>query len=217
MPATPPTAHPLAHDQQASVDEWRAQQHVLERTDYPRVFLASEVFARGGGANPDGSPAGGVTGLGLSRGDWVAGISIVFPNLFDFSGLRDQKRMVQAQERSQEARYGQTLQDLNGQIAVAQAGLAAAWQIVKNTPIQLEAARRAETQARARYQAGLTNLNEVAEAEGLLAQAERDDAVARINVWEALFNVSVAQGNVENFLVILRTKAVGREQESGDR
>ena len=217
LPATPPTAHPLAHDQQASVDEWRAQQHVLERTDYPRVFLASEVFARGGGANPDGSPAGGVTGLGLSRGDWVAGISIVFPNLFDFSGLRDQKRMVQAQERSQEARYGQTLQDLNGQIAVAQAGLAAAWQIVKNTPIQLEAARRAETQARARYQAGLTNLNEVAEAEGLLAQAERDDAVARINVWEALFNVSVAQGNVENFLVILRTKAVGREQESGDR
>ena len=210
LPATPPSAHPLARDQQASVDEVRAQQHVLGRTDFPRLFLASEVFARGSGANPDGTPAGGVTGLGLSRSNWVAGISVVFPNLFDFSALRDQKRMAQARERSQEAKYQQTLQDLSGQIAAAQAALEAALQVAKNTPIELEAARQTETQARARYQAGLTNLVEVAEAEGLLAQAERDDAVARINVWQALFNVSVAQGNLEPFFALLRSNAGSR-------
>jgi outer membrane protein TolC len=207
LPATPPSAHPLARDQQASVDQLRAQQHVLERTDYPRVFLASEVFARGSGANPDGIPAGGLTGLGLSRGNWVAGISVVLPNLFDFSALRDQKRMAQAQERSQEAKYDQTLQDVSGQIAAAQAELAAALQVAKNTPIELEAARQAETQARARYQSGLTNLVEVADAEGLLAQAERDDALARIGVWRGLFNVAVAQGNLEPFLAILHSNA----------
>jgi outer membrane protein TolC len=205
LPATPPSAHPLARDQQASVEQFRARQHVLERTDYPRVFVASEVFARGSGVNPDGTPAGGFTGLGLSRGNWLAGISVVFPNLFDFSGLRDEKRMAQAQERSQEAKYDQTLQDLGGQIAAAQAGLTAALQVAGNTPIELDAARQAETQARARYQAGLTNLVEVAQAEGLLAQAERDDAVARISVWQALFNVAVAQGNVESFLAILHS------------
>ena len=207
LPATPPSAHPLARDQQASVHEVRAQQHVLERTDFPRLYLASEVFARGSGANPDGSPAGGVTGLGLSRGDWVAGISVVFPNVFDLPALRDQKRMAQARERSQEAKYQQTLQDLSGQVAMAQAALEAALQVAKNTPVELEAARQAETQARARYQAGLTNLVEVAEAEGLLAQAEKDDAVARINVWQALFNVAVAQGNVEPFLALLHSSA----------
>ena len=211
LPATPPSAHPLARDQQASVDEVRAQQHVLGRTDYPRLFLASEAFARGSGANPDGNPAGGLTGLGLSRGNWVAGISVVFPNVFDFSALRDQKRMAQAQERSQEAKYQQTLQDLSGQMASAQAALEAALQVAKNTPIELEAARQAETQARARYQAGLTNLVEVAEAEGLLAQAERDDAVARISVWQALFNVAVAQGNLEPFLALLRSNAGTRK------
>jgi len=205
LPATSPLAHPLARDQQASVEVLRAQQHVLERTDYPRVFLASEVFARGSGANPDGTPAGGLTGLGLSRANWAAGISVVFPNLFDFSALRDQKRMAQAQERGQVAKYQQTLQDLTGQIAAAQAGLAAALQVAKNTPIGLAAARQAETQARARYQAGLTNLVEVADAEGLLAQAERDDAVARINVWRALFDVAVVQGNLEPFLAILHS------------
>jgi len=210
LPTTSASAHPLARDQRASVDELRAQQHVLGRTDYPRLFLASEVFARGSGANPDGTAAGGLKGLGFARGNWVAGISVVFPNLFDFSALRDQKRMAVAQERSQEAKYQQTLQDLSGQIAVAQAGLKAALQIAKNTPIQLAAARQAETQARARYQSGLTTLVEVAEAEGLLAQAERDDAVARLNVWRSLFEVAVAQGNLAPFLAMLQSSAGGK-------
>lgn len=210
IPVAAPSAHPLARDQQATVDEARAQQHVLGRTDYPRLFVASEVFARGSGVNPDGTPSGGVTGLGLSRGNWLAGVSVVFPNVFDFSALRDEKRMAQARERSQEAKYEQTLQDVSGQVTSAQAALQASQQIAKNTPVELDAARQTETQAKARYQAGLTNLVEVAEAEALLAQAERDDAMARISVWQALFNVAVAQGSVEPFLALLRTSAGGK-------
>jgi len=210
LPATPAAAHPLARDQQASVEELKAQQHVLERSDYPRLFLSSEVFARGSGANPDDIAAGGLKGLGFARGNWLAGVSVVFPNLFDFSALRDQKRMAEAQERSQEAKYQQTLQDLSGQVAAAQASLTAALQVAKSTPIELAAARQAETQSRTRYQAGLTNLVEVAEAEGLLAQAERDDALARLNVWRALFEVAGAQGSLEPFLAILHTAAGGK-------
>jgi len=204
LPSTSPAAHPLARDQQASVEEIRAQQHVLDRSDYPRLFLDSEVFARGSGANPDGTPVGGLTGLGLARANWLAGISVVFPNLFDFSALRDRKRMAEAQERSQGAQYQQTLQDLSGQIASAQAGLAAALEVAKNTPVELDSARQAEGQAQARYKAGLANLVEVADTEGLLAQAERDDAVARIGVWRALFQLAVAQGDVAPFLGMLR-------------
>jgi outer membrane protein len=204
LPAAAPSAHPLALAQQASVEEFRAKERVLNHTDYPRLFVESEVFARGSGVNPDGAYAGGLKGLGLARGDWIAGISVVFPNLFDFSALRDQKRMAQAQERSQEAKYQQTLQDLTGRIAAAQAACQSAVQIALNTPVGLAAARQTEIQSRARYQAGLTNLVEVAEAEGLLAQAERDDALARINVWRALFGVAVAQGNLEPFLAVLR-------------
>jgi len=208
LPSAAPAAHPLALDQQASVEESRARQHVLDRTDYPRLFLDSELFARGSGANPDGTPAGGLTGLGLSRANWMAGISVVFPNLFDFSALRDRKRMAQSQERSEDAQYQQMLQDLSGQINAAQAGLTAALRVAGNTPVELNAAREAETRAQARYKTGLTNLLEVAETEGLLAQAERDDAVARIGVWGALFRLAVAQGNVEPFLAMLRS-AVG--------
>jgi outer membrane protein TolC len=210
LPASAPTAHPLALDQQASVEEFRAKQRVLNHTDYPRLFVESEVFARGSGANPDAAYAGGLKGLGFSSANWIAGISLVFPNLFDFSSLREQKRMAQAQEHSQEAKYQQTLQDLTGQIAAAHAAYQSAARIAQNTPVELAAARQTEVQARARYQSGLTNLVEVAEAEGLLAQAERDDALARINVWRALFGVAVAQGNLEPFLAVLRANPEGK-------
>lgn len=143
-------------------------------------------------------------GLGLDRANWEAGISLVFPNLFDFSARRDQKRMAEAQVRSQQAKYQQTLQDLGGQAAAAQAQYQAAVQIAQNTPVELAAARQTEMQARARYQAGLANVVEAAEAESVLAQAERDDAIARVGVWRALFGVAVAQGNLEPFLAALR-------------
>lgn len=203
LPTSPPTSHPLALDQQASVDESRAEESVINHTDYPRLFLQSEAFARGSGANPDGTDAGGLTGLGLDRANWLAGISVVFPNLFDFYARRDRRRMAEAQARSQEARYRQTLQDLTGQAAAARAAYQAAVEIARNTPIAVAAARQTETQARARYQAGLTNVVEVAEAEGLLALAERDDAVARIEAWRELLGVAVAQGNLDPFLAAL--------------
>jgi outer membrane protein len=45
---------------------------------------------------------------------------------------------------------------------------------------------------------------EVADAEGLLAQAEMDDAVARLNVWKGLLAVAYAQGDLQPFLNLLR-------------
>jgi len=204
LPSAQPSAHPLALDQQASVEQLRAKERVIDHTDYPHFYVQSEAFARGSGANPDLTAAGGVKGLGLDRANWVAGVSVVFPNLFDFSARRDQKRMAEAQVRSQEATYQQTLQDLTGQAAAAQAAYQAALLVVQNTPVELAAARQTEAQARARYQAGLANLVEAAEAESVLAQAERDDAEAHIGVWRGLFGVAVAQGNLEPFLAALR-------------
>ena len=45
---------------QAAVDVARAQEEVLARTDLPRVYLQSSVFARGSGANPNGELDGGL-------------------------------------------------------------------------------------------------------------------------------------------------------------
>ena len=68
------------------------------------MYLQSSVFARGSGANPDGTFDGGVDGLGLDRANWAAGVQVVFPNLFDFSSLRARKTAAAASDTSREAR-----------------------------------------------------------------------------------------------------------------
>jgi outer membrane protein TolC len=55
-------------------------------------------------------------------------------------------------------------------------------------------------QARARYDAGLAEILEVAEAERILRRAETDDAVARLDVWRARFEVAAADGNLASLL-----------------
>ena len=69
-----------------------------------------------------------------------------------------------------------------------------------NTPIQVAAARAATEQATARYQSGLGNIDEVAEAQRLLTQAEIDDALARLGVWRGLLGVATAAGDIQPFV-----------------
>src|SRR5262249_45934334 len=73
-----------------------------------------------------------------------------------------------------------------------------------NTPIQLAAAQQSERQARARYDSGLATIVEVADAQSLLAQAEVQEQLARVDVWRALLAAAVAQGHLNPFLSILR-------------
>ena len=84
----------------------------------------------------------------------------------------------------------------------------AARAVAQNTPIQLTAAQQSEAQARARYDAGLAGIIEVAEAQNLLAVAEYQDAAARVDVWRALLAKAVAQGNLASFVDLLRASGV---------
>jgi outer membrane protein len=204
LPSLTPSVNPLAQEQMASVRQAQAQERVLNRTDYPRVFLQAEGFGRGSEVPNSGSIVGNWNGLAPARGNWIAGLTITFPNVFDFKALSAEKQMAKATENSQQALYNKTIQDLTGQLQAALAQLKGAQLVAQQTPIELAAARASETQSRARYDASLATLVEVADAEGLLAQAEMDDAVARLNVWRALFAVAYAQGDLQPFLNALR-------------
>lgn len=204
LPSVTPSANPLAQEQNASVRQAQAQEKVLSRTDYPRIFLQAEGFGRGSEVPNNGSIIGNWNGLAPARGNWIAGFTITFPNVFDFKALSAEKQMAKASENSQQALYDKTIQDLTGRVQAALAQLKGAQLVAGQTPIELAAARASETQSRARYDASLATLVEVAGAEGLLAQAEMDDAVARLNVWRGLFGVAYAQGDLQPFLNVVR-------------
>jgi outer membrane protein len=209
MPAAEPAAapaagHPLAQVRQAAVDQARAFEEVLAHTDRPRVFVQSSGFARGSGADPSGVFDGGVGGLGLERANWAAGVQVVLPNLFDYASLRARRAEASASTRAETALHNEALLTISSQQQAATAMLQAARAVAANTPLQLAAAQQSERQARARYDAGLASVVEVADAQSLLAQAEVQDQLARVDVWRALLAGAVAQGDLAPFLSLVR-------------
>lgn len=206
-PASPPPApvlvkHPLATAEKASLQEANARVRTEDRSFVPRFNFQSAAFGRGSGANPDGTAASGLNGLGLERANWAVGLTVTFP-LFDLFSVRARKHIEASSERREEARYDQAIQDLTGQYQKARAAWNGARRVAENTPIQLQAARATESQARARYQAGLGTIVEIADAQRILVQAETDNALARLSVWRALFSIAAAQGDLQLFLQLL--------------
>lgn len=206
-PAGTPATHPLAQVRQAAVDLAHAQEDVLSRTDLPRVYFQSSVSARGSGANPNGELDGGISGLGLDRANWAAGVQVVFPNAFDLTNLRARKAVAAASARAETALYDEAMLTVTSQQQTAAAMVQAARAVAANTPVQLAAARQSEAQATARYRAGLASIVEVADAQSLLAQAEVQDQLARIDVWRALLAQAAAQGTLETFVSLLNPSA----------
>jgi outer membrane protein len=198
-PAFDAAANPIAQEQTAAIEQAKAQLHVLERSYFPRFYLQGSAYARGTGAETSGNILGGVNGLAPSVQNYALGFSVTFP-VFDFASLQARESAQSATMRAQTARARQIATDLRAQWNTALATLRGARRVAANTPIQVAAARAAAQQATARYQAGLGNIDAVAEAQRLVTQAEIDDALARLNVWRGLLALAVAAGDIRPFL-----------------
>ena len=157
---------------------------------------------RGTGAEAPGLPLRG-NGLGLDVANWAVGVTVSFPVLEGFA-INARKRIEAQNEVAERARHERAIQTVTTQQTRAQALMTAATEIARNTPVELRAATDAESRARARYASGLAGVTEVAEAQRLLAQAEADDAVARLGVWRALLAATQAAGDLTPFLERLR-------------
>ncbi|MEW6321928.1 MAG: TolC family protein [Acidobacteriota bacterium] len=192
-----PAAHPLARAQQAAVTSSRALQDVIGRSYAPRIALQGSYSRRGSGASAAGLADD--AGLAFDMPNWAVGVTASFPVL-DWFSTRERQRIEGHHERAESATYERVVREIGAQEAAADADVAAARRIAAETPAQLEAARALETQARARYQAGLATIVEVADAERLLLQAEVTDALARLGVWRAFVAAAAARGDVAALL-----------------
>lgn len=188
-------SHPAALQEAAFVKQQHARMEVLDRSYVPQFNTQASLSGRGTGTALNGIFPGGSNGLTPDTMNWAAGIQVTFP-AFSIFTLRAQKKAQEANLQTEQAKYRQTLDDLATQVRQAAAVLAGAREAAQNTPIELAAAQQSETQQRARFQAGLATVIDVAIAESLLTQAEADDAVARLNVWRAFAGVAAARGDI---------------------
>jgi outer membrane protein TolC len=190
---------PLTEEQNAVIEQRRAELKVLQKSYAPRFYVQGSAYARGTGAGVNGVRFGGANGLAPDTQNYALGLSVVFPAL-DFASLHAREMAQSATIRAETARYQQLSTELTAQWNAALANLSGSRSIAANTPVQVSSADATVQQATARYRAGLGTILEVADAQRLLTQAQIDDALARLNVWRALLRVAAASGDIQPFI-----------------
>ncbi len=192
--------NPISVEQNALIEQLKAQLRILERSYFPRFFAQASTYARGTGAEVNGHNLGGLNGLAPTIQNSALGFTVAFP-VMDLASIRARESAQSATIRAETARLRQIATELTAQWNRAVVSLGGARNVAANTPIQVTAARMATEQATARYQSGLGNIDEVAEAQRLLTQSEIDDALARLNVWRGLLGIAAAAGDIQPFVM----------------
>jgi outer membrane protein len=193
------TNHPVMEEQRATVAQSAAQLHATERSWVPQFTLEASGYARGTGAETTGQRLAGADGLAPNVQNYAAGVNITFP-FMDFASIHAREAAQAATLRANKANEQLADKLLQEQFAKAKATLRAAREVATNTPIEVKSAHMAFDQAKARYQAGLAPIDDVAQAQRLVVQAEIDDSIARLNVWRALLQIDAARGDIQPFL-----------------
>lgn len=196
--ASSASQHPSAVAADEAIKAAAARLTATERTFRPKLFFNGALFTRASGAHVDGTFAPS-QGLWPDVPNWAAGINITFPVL-DRSAHRARTRVASAQVDAARARMTGISQQLTTKTLQARVMIDAATRMTANIPAQLVAARQADTQARARYDAGLTGITEVADAQRLLTQAESEEALATLALWRARLAAAAAEGDLTHFL-----------------
>jgi len=194
-----PATNPIEVQQSAVIEQTRAQLKALERSYFPRFSGQAAVFARGTGAEINGARLGGLNGLAPTTQNYGLGLTVSFP-VFELPAIRAREAVQSATLRAETARFEQIAADLRAQWNRAVATLQGNRRVAANTPVQVSSAQATTRQATARYEAGLGTIDQVADAQRLLTQAEIDDALARLGVWRGLLGVAVAAGDIQPFI-----------------
>jgi outer membrane protein TolC len=197
--SAPSPSHPDIVQSNAAITRTTEAQRLVTVEYLPRVDLVAAIWARGSGLFQ--SPA---SGLVPDMANWAAGATMTW-SFLDIPTIRARARTASATRDVAVARRDEAYLAVSAQLATSAAVLRGALKVAQQTPATLAAARAAEQQAAARFKTGLTSVIDVADAERVLAQADIDDAVARLEVRRALLLLARASGDLGPFLAQSRT------------
>jgi outer membrane protein TolC len=191
--------NPKVIEADAVAERFRAQRDVVSAQFLPRVDLVAALFARGTGVSAPGLSQNSADGLVPDVANWAAGLVVTWSAL-DVPAINARSRVASADYSAAIARRDEVVLAVSGELESASAFLHGAQAIARETPVALAAARAAEQQAVARFQAALAPIVDVADAERVLTQAEINDGVARVEVRRALLLLARAAGDLKPFL-----------------
>ncbi len=171
---------------------------------WPRLDVVGALWARGSGIAVNGVVAPSMhDGLNPAVPNWALGLSVSWP-LLGFPAISAESRRTDAAVAMANAGERAVENVVSSARRAADADAAGAAVVAQRARVALDAARIALDQAAARYDAGLSSVADVADAQRLLARAEAADAVAGIESLAAQLGVARAGGNLQALLALTK-------------
>lgn len=208
IPTVDPFQNPLILSQKAAVDVAHAKLTIINKTYRPQFSLIGVLWGRGSGFRTDIS-VDESKGYLPTKFNYAVGLSVSFP-ILDIFPLRADKKIAIQNEAEQCARYELALLNIRTQDLQVHAMLQGALKVAANAPVRLKAATEAAKCARIRYEHALTTVNDIAQDEQLLTQAQVDYALAQLRVWRALLAGAVTMGDIRPFVNHLKNASLQR-------
>ncbi|HEY9789034.1 MAG TPA: TolC family protein [Candidatus Obscuribacterales bacterium] len=194
------SAHPLALAQRSAIGILQAHSRVVSKSSYPEIHWLGGMNFRGSGLDIHGHwQAKDAYGWLPNVTNWNVGMMVNW-DFLAWVKNNQEVRVLRHRVAAEQAGYRQIVQNLVAQNREARAMVEGAVALAQNTVIQVQAASEAELRARTRYESGLANIAEVAQAERLLTEAQVQMSVARVRVWSSLLAVSNSRGDIKPFL-----------------
>lgn len=191
------TDHPLFRYYEAKKEVSEASLKEVQRLWRPRLDIWANAYARGSGIGADGT-IDKSNGWSLTRQNYGAGIQVSFP-LLQFAQVNLQKKQQQATVKAATAAMGQVTLDLQKQQEIAQFNYRQSLLIARQSTVQSQAARYAYDGLRLSYQSGLIDFTRLMQGQYDLLKAETNEAGALLQVWRALLEISIANGDLGEF------------------
>lgn len=205
--------HPVLEWQKSQVTSSAQQEKVFAALQRPSLSLFGVVQGRGSGfewnyvQDNTAFSKSYNDGVGIDRTNYLVGINLTW-NLTSIlrqsSKVKEQKYHTQALQEE----YQYALENIKAQKELTKEQWNNALEVFEQTKIQVTAASKAYKQHTALYTNGLSSIVDLTQAIYLLHRAEIDAEIAQNNLWQALWMVAAATGDLD--LLLNETKTLKR-------
>jgi len=198
-------AHPLLKYYRNRVELSDEQAKLFRKSYYPTFSLFGVMQGRGSGfssayaQNQTAFTQNYADGINPVRGNYLVGVGMVW-NLTSILRAHPQVRAQEYLSKGLQNEYELAGQQLQAQVAMANAKLKNAVDNYNEAPVQVKAASDAYLQKSTLYKNGLSTIVDLTQALYTLNRAETDRDIAYTNVWQALLLKSAALGNFDLFI-----------------
>ena len=197
--------HPLLKYYRNRVELSDEQAKLFRKSYYPSFSLFGVMQGRGSGfssayaQNQTAFTQNYADGINPVRGNYLVGVGMVW-NLTSILRAHPQVRAQEYLSKGLQNEYELAGQQLQAQLAMANAKLKNAVDNYNEAPVQVKAASDAYLQKSTLYKNGLSTIVDLTQALYTLNRAETDRDIAYTNVWQALLLKSAALGNFDLFI-----------------